>query len=254
MSDKDIEKLSEPFRKLIADEGLNYQFFDMLPIPVEIFEPDGTCMFVNRAMLEINGGTDIDMLVGHYNLREDPVCIEICGKESIERAFRGETLTYHDFPAPIQDVMDRGLIDEKPFEAATMDIYTMPLWSKDELVCVVMFFYVNNMYHGRNDMAKAREYIETHWKEDFDIDKIAGSVNMSQRHFRRIFKDIVKETPMEFYQRIKLENIQEKLLDNSLSVEEAFESCGVDSHGSYFKLFKERVGMTPSEFRKTSLR
>jgi len=248
----EFAKLSEPFRALLGNSGLNHQFYDLLPIPIEIFAPDGTCIFVNRAMMEFVNASDAGWVVGTYNLKHDPVCLAIIGQENMDKIFRGAACSYADFPVPIQDVADRGAIDEKPFEAAIMDIFVLPLWDGDTFVCTTCFFTVKNMYQGRNDIAMAQEYMETHWQDEFDLEKLARLVGLSSRHFRRIFKEIVDETPLEFYQRIKLARLKERLLDDKLSIEQAFEACGVDSHGAYHKYFKEETGMSPSEYRKAN--
>jgi len=246
----ELEKLSEPFKALIGNAGLNYQLLDMLPIPINIFAPDGMAIFVNRASMEMVGNTDASLLVGKYNMRTDKVCINIFGQEVMDRIFRGEAVSIPNFPAPIQDVVDRGVIDEKPWEAATMDIFCLPIWDGDTFVCTVCFFTVKNMYQGRTDIAKAQEYIRQNWLDEFDVDKTARAVGLSRRHFHRIFKEVTGFTPNEFYQNVKIEKIKYKLFDEKLSIEQAFEVCGVDSHGAYLRLFKEETGMSPSEYRK----
>ena len=257
MSDlRRFEELSEPFKALIGNRELVYQLLDLHPTPTEIFAPDGMCIYVNRAIMEINNIPDANMVVGKYNVYKDPLMVEILGQENLDKVFRGETWSYSGFPAPIQDLVDRGVMgDKQPYEAATMDLFCLPIWDGDTFVCTICFFQVNNIYKGRTDMAKAREYIETHWREELNVDEVARLVNLSQRHFHRIFKEIVGDTPKGFYQRIKIEKLKEKLLDGDISIEQAFEACGVDYRGkTYLTLFKEETGYTPSEYRKANMR
>ena len=245
-----FSKLSEPFKALIGNQELNYQILDLLPVPIEIFAPDGTAMFGNRALLELLNIPDMNLFVGHYNLKHDPICLSILGQELVDRIFNGETCSFADFPAPVQESVDCGIIKEKPAEAMTMDLFALPIWDGNTFTCTITFFTVKNMYHGRTDVAKAQKYIDEHWQDKFDIDKIAQSVNLSSRHLRRIFKEVTGSTPIEYYQNVKIEKIKEKLLDESLSVEKAFEACCVSSRGSYLSLFKDKTGMNPSEYRK----
>lgn len=235
---------------LIGNQGLNLQFYDLLPIPIEIFSSDGTTVFINKAGLEMTGCKDAGLIVGKYNLKNDPVCLKIIGKEIIDRIFRGEAASFPDFPAPVQDLVDRGIIDEKPWEAAIMDLFMLPIWDGDIFVYTVCFFTVKNMYRGRIDIIKAQEYIDNHYQDEFDLGKIAQSANLCKRHFQRIFKEVAHITPFEYYQKIRIERIKEKLLDSKLSVEQVFAECGVDCHGSYFKLFKEKTGKTSAGYRK----
>ena len=256
MSDlKRFEELSEPFKALVSNRELVYQLLDILPIPIQIHAPDGICIFTNKATLELSGVKDANLLVGHYNLKYDQATVAIMGQDKIDRALSGEYESHYDFPAPIQDVYDRGILEEKPWEAATMDVFSYPIWDGDTFAYAVIIFDVKNKYKGRTDMAKAREYIETHWQDELKVDEVAGLVNLSQRHFRRIFTEIVGETPQGFYQRIKVEKLMEKLLDGNLTVEQAFEACGVKYTGkTYLSLFKEKTGCTPYEYRKANMK
>ena len=132
-----------------------------------------------------------------------------------------------------------------------MDLFLLPLWDDDVFTCTICFFTVKNMYHGRADIIKAQKYIKEHWRDEFDLEKIVRFVGLSKRHFQRIFKEVTGCTPLEYYQDMKIVKIGEKLLDGSLSVEQAFKACGADYNGkTYFNLFKDKNNMTPAEFRK----
>jgi AraC-like DNA-binding protein len=57
-------------------------------------------------------------------------------------------------------------------------------------------------------------------------------------------------TPYEYYINYKINKLKEILLDTNLSVSQAFEACNMSYNGHSARLFKERVGVTPSEYRK----
>ena len=80
---------------------------------------------------------------------------------------------------------------------------------------------------------------------EFDILKTAQTVNLSTRHFQRLFKESTGITPFEYYKNIKIEKLKEKVLDTSLSIEQAFMACGVDYRGTILSFLK-----TPSECRR----
>jgi len=250
----DLSKLPEAFKALITNQGLNYHVYDMLPVPVEIFAPDGTAVFANRAMVELKHASDFFQIVEQFNLKTCPLCIEILGRENMDKIFRGETCTFPDITAPLQNLIDRGDTQERPTEFTTMDLSFLPVWDGDTFLCTMVFFTVKNTYRGRDDIVKAQEYIRQHWLDEFDMDKTARAANLSPRHFRRTFKEVAGITPLDYYHDIKLEQLHKKLLDDTLSVEQVFADCGVDYRGTYLKLFKEKTGMTPSEYRKDRIK
>jgi AraC-like DNA-binding protein len=42
---------------------------------------------------------------------------------------------------------------------------------------------------GQRRDHEGKEYIDNHWKEEFDIDKLAEYVHMSRYHYTRLFKE-----------------------------------------------------------------
>ncbi|MFT9078495.1 MAG: helix-turn-helix transcriptional regulator [Ethanoligenens sp.] len=94
-----------------------------------------------------------------------------------------------------------------------------------------------------------KEYIEAHWKEEFNIDRLADAIHISRYHYTRLFKQHTGMTPYNYYQEIKIQKLKEKLCDGNLSVAQAFAACGADFSGSFAKIFKEKVGMPPSQYQ-----
>ena len=244
------DAIAEAIARLQGNKKLLFQIVDMFPIPIEIFEPGGTSIFLNRAGMEVNNITDSGLIVGKYNLLNDPVCNDQMGlREGIQRAFRGEIVSYTDFIPPIQDLVDRGIITEKPYEKAFMDLFLYPVWNREKLAFVVCVFIVKSMYQGRPDVMKAKEYIDKYWERDFNPVSLAKSVNMSVSQLYKLFKQHTGLTPGDYYKKCKVDHIKEKLIDKNLSIKDAFAACGENSRGTYARVFKEATGISPTQFR-----
>ena len=248
-----LTKIQEPLATLLGNQGFNYQVYDLLPIPMEVFIPDGTAIFANQAMRELKNAPDAFMLVDKFNLRDNPLCLEILGQEKMDKIFRGETCCFPDIAAPLQNLTNRGPIFNTFIELTTVDLSFLPIWDGDAFLYTIVFFTIKNKYHGRDDIAKAQEYIRQNWLDKFDLYKTAQVTNLSPRHFQRLFKEVAGITPSEYYQNIKIEKIREKLLSDRLSIEQVFTDCNVEYRGVYLKLFKEKFSMSPSEYRKDKL-
>ena len=229
-----------------------FQALDLFPIPIEIFAPDGMAVYANRAGMEMVNCKDASLLIGHYNTLEDKVCMDELGyRDEFLKAFKGELVVIKGFPAPIQDVLDRGVIEEKPWEAATMDLIFYPIWQNDKLHFVVCVFVIRGLYYGRPDVARAKEYIDGHWQGDFDPHEVAKAVGMSRSQLFSLFKQDSDMSPGEYFKKCKVEHIKEKLADKNLSIKEVFAECGEDSRGRTARVFKEITGLSPSEYRET---
>jgi AraC-like DNA-binding protein len=253
VGDFDFNDVIKYFNILKDNDEPLFNVLDMFPIPIEIFAADGTAVYTNLAGMDLLNIKDRSLLVGKYNCLKDTVCLDELGfREGFERAFSHEKVIMKDFPAPIHDLVKRGVVKEKPFEKAIMDLYTYPIWKNEKLIFVVCVLVVRNLYMGRPDVVRAKEYIDNNWMGELIPEEVAKSVNMSVAQLYRLFKEHTGFTPGEYHRKVKIDHIKEKLADKSLSVKEAFAACGEDSQGWFLKVFKEDTGMTPTEFRNQS--
>lgn len=76
---------------------------------------------------------------------------------------------------------------------------------------------------------------------------------MSRYHFARMFKRHTDMTHYSYYLDIKIRKLKEALHNANLSITEAFASCGTAYSGNFAKIFKDKVGMTPSQYRKSAI-
>ena len=238
------------FQFMLSNPALAFQAFDLFPLPIEVFAPDGTTVFANRAGLEWLGIADKSLLIGKYNTLKDPVMEQMGVKDVIQKAFQGNASVAYDVNIPVQDLVDRGVIEEKPFEKSFTDWHFCPVKDGKKLAFVIFVCVIKKIYLGSPYVAHAKEYIDTHWKEEFNSKALALSVNMSKTPLYDQFKKETGLTPGDYYRKCKVEHIKEKLADDSLSIKEAFAECGEDSKGSFLKAFKKHTGFSPREFRE----
>lgn len=252
--DNKNSELAASKQALFESRDLLFQLVDLFPVPINIFDRDGTSVYVNRACCEAWNFSSPDEIEGIYNAKRDPVVNEIpVLKEFIHRVFRGEVLSVADMKVPFTELSNQyGFkITDGDVEALYQDISCFPIYNdSNQLAYVVAVFITRRAYQGRSDIARAKEYIENHYLEEFDLEKVARAVNLSTYHFSRLFKKHTNETPYSYYKNIKVDRIKEGLCNRDLSISEVFESCGADYNGSFARIFKEIVGMSPSKYRE----
>jgi len=241
----------QSFKKLLNDKELSFQAFEMFPIPIEIFASDGTAIFINKALQELHGFSDKDKIVGKYNVLKDNVCNDLLGfRKTIKKAFSGEAVFVPNFKPPVQDLVDRGLVKEKPFESAQIDAYLSPIMDKNNLIYVMCVLIIKNIYRGNPDVARAKEYLNLNWRGKFEPQIMAKSMNISVTQLYKLFKEHAGMTPGEYHKLCKIEQLKEKLSDKNLTVKEAFKACGEDSKGWILRVFKNITGFSPAEWRE----
>ena len=84
------------------------------------------------------------------------------------------------------------------------------------------------------------------------IAQLAKIVNLSPSHFQQLYKTQFGIGCYEDLLTAKMKAAQYYLSNTSLSVKEIAELCGYDNVKCFLHRFKDRVGMTPSEYRWNS--
>ena len=250
------KKAGERPKKLEASEENEKGFFDILeqfPVPIQVYRPSGLLIFANRVGLDMIHLPSFDVFEGSFNILTDPV-IDTWGdvREEIRKSFQGETVRFENMKVPLSDIIKRFEINELCFDSSFQNIICFPIYDDNsQLTYVIHLFITMNLFTGKEEIVKAKEYLDTYWFEEFDIDKVASFVNLSRYHFARMFKKHTSMTPYVYYQELKIKKLKEALGDENLTISEAFAACGLDYSGNYAKVFRKKVGMTPSQYRKS---
>ncbi len=103
-------------------------------------------------------------------------------------------------------------------------------------------------YLGR--VERAIDFIYARFGDDIGLDEIADAAAFSRFHFHRVFSGVVGETVSDFLKRVRLQRAAALLADNpGLSVTEIALASGFSSPSVFARAFRERFGMTASEWR-----
>lgn len=108
------------------------------------------------------------------------------------------------------------------------------------------------VYKQREYMQKFKSvisYIDDHYSENLSLDTIASYSGFSKYHFTRLFKQYTNYTYHEYliFRRIKVS--EELLSQPALSITEIALQSGFSSISSFNRIFKQKKGCTPSEYR-----
>jgi len=93
-------------------------------------------------------------------------------------------------------------------------------------------------------------YIEEKYREDLGRKKILDMSSMNRDKFSKVFKERFGQTFISYLQSIRVRNAAELLRNPDLSISEVAHSVGYESIAHFERLFKEKYGLSPSEYRK----
>lgn len=97
---------------------------------------------------------------------------------------------------------------------------------------------------------RAKEYIDTHFREDGCVDEAIAESELSSRRFTALFKNVYDVTPAKYVTTLKIEYAKDLLITGRLSVGEVGELCSFSDIYYFSKVFKKETGMTPTAFAK----
>lgn len=242
---------NNPVEALAQDANFFRQLAEQLPCYVCVFDERGLLTYINPAMVKGIGAPDAAFLIGKFNLHdwhgEDFDSYKLPKK--LQKALSGEIDFAINIPAPIHEGR-YGYQTSVSRQFAS--VCAFPIKREDGCIHEVgILFFPHTIEYADPKVMRCRVWIDRNWMEPFDMDKLAEECSVSKNHLSKLFKHVLGLTPFQYYRRVRMENVREKLKDTRLSIRQAFEACGMKYNGSIAHEFKRMFSKSPGEFRKS---
>lgn len=99
-------------------------------------------------------------------------------------------------------------------------------------------------------VSEVKSYLSGHVTEKMSLKRICHTFGVGQTQLMKKFKRECAEGVMEYFTRIKIEYAKELISSSSGSFSEIADRLGFSSANYFSRVFRERVGMTPTEYGK----
>ena len=103
------------------------------------------------------------------------------------------------------------------------------------------------------EIQKTIEYIEEHFDEEIDIDKLAAIAHLSKYYYQRLFYRLINKTVKEYVKLRRLAKASKLLKETDLRILDIAIKCGFSNHGNFSKVFKEVYHISPDRYRKMDI-
>lgn len=113
-----------------------FSVLELFPIPIEVFSPDGLCLFVNQAFVDFFN-IQAEEIIGKLNVLNDPyINCELGLSDYIQRVLSGEILSLHNLKVPFEKIASRYTSKQTNHLESELyqDIISFPLRSEDNPV------------------------------------------------------------------------------------------------------------------------
>lgn len=112
------------------------------------------------------------------------------------------------------------------------------------------YFEPGGAVHHDEGVSLVQSWVRRHLGEEIDLARLAALLEQSPRHFSRRFRAATGESPLAYVLRLRLDSARELLRDTNLTVAEVGEACGFRGSAYFGRVFRQRLSMTPGEYRK----
>lgn len=178
-------------------------------------------------------------------------------------SFRGrhiDELVEHGFITPEQPVLYTGADDAilHPYLSALDRLRTEPIGYQQLIAADVLEIIAAALAAVRRQRSssraesvvrEAKALLEQQVTELANMDRLAARFQLSEKHFRRIFKDHTGLSPYQYYLQIRIHRAKEMLLGTTLSIKEIAAALHFETPFHFSNVFKQKTGMSPSRWR-----
>ena len=93
-------------------------------------------------------------------------------------------------------------------------------------------------------------HIHSHFSEKITLQQIGELTFFSPIYCDTVFKNDTGVSIIEYLLSLRIENAKQLLSEEELTVKEIAESVGFQDHNYFSRVFKKRVGLSPTEYRQ----
>ena len=102
-------------------------------------------------------------------------------------------------------------------------------------------------------LRRARDLIDREYAKPLDVPTMARRALMSPAHFSRRFRAAYGETPYSYLMTRRIERAMFLLRETDRSITDICMDVGFSSLGTFSRMFRDVVGVAPSDFRRSSV-
>lgn len=121
-------------------------------------------------------------------------------------------------------------------------------WHHDGLTPYIAF--EGRADHGDGEIQGAQQWLSDHFSVASPVDEMIKRSKLAERTFKRRFASATGLTPLEYVQRLRIEDAKRRLERTDTSIDEISWRVGYEDAAFFRRLFKRTTGLAPSAYRK----
>ena len=97
---------------------------------------------------------------------------------------------------------------------------------------------------------KLRHEIQLEPQSNWSIDEVCKKVHLSRSYVQHLYKEFFGTSIITDIKHLRMEKAKYLLISSNITITEISSSCGYRNDVHFMRIFKECIGLSPSDFRK----
>ena len=97
-------------------------------------------------------------------------------------------------------------------------------------------------------------YLQQNYSGSIMMHELADSLGIARSTLHKQFKEKIGVSPQQYLMSLRLDAASQLLVSSLMSVDEIASSCGLRDKSYMSRIFKEKYGLTPGEYRRENSR
>ena len=113
-------------------------------------------------------------------------------------------------------------------------------------------FMVRETSNQKGQMVAVKDYIDTHYMQNINLDDLANHFHMSKFHLAREFSQTFSLPPIAYLEKRRIREARYLLSSTEFSMTDIATTLGFCSSSYFSQRFKASMGVSPLEYRKAT--
>ncbi len=109
----------------------------------------------------------------------------------------------------------------------------------------------NNSNYVKTQFEEIEDFLKTNLDKNFTLEDLSREFSISTSKIKLLFKEECEESPIAHFTSLKIKKAKQLIRESGLNFTQISESLGFTYAHYFSKVFKEKTGLTPSEYAKS---
>ncbi len=109
---------------------------------------------------------------------------------------------------------------------------------------------VSNTELSHDWIVEAKQFMQNHYEDAITVSDVASSLSLERSYFSKRYKEITGISPGEHLMELRIKKAKKLLENTNVPIKSVSYSIGISDPLYFSRLFKEKVGFSPTEYRR----